>query len=384
MEPGQPSRVHLASLAGSASTVVTTADSGAVASGASLFFVRGTELLSQPFDASRGVVTGSARSVLKGVAVPSSTSTSFSVAPNGVVACVTGSPTSRRLAWFNRRGDRTEVLPNSEGYRNPMVSREGTRLAADRQDPATGRVDVWVVDLVRHVASRITSGAASYQNATWSPDGGRLAFNVLPSNAQAIFDLATQQLTMFQVQEPAPTGGGVRDWSPDGESILVQANSGQGHTDLWSLPVSGGHPRTLVASPGTDVDGQFSPDGRWLAYSSDISGRWETYVTPTNAQGAALPISNGGGLEARWRRDGRELFYLSLDDTLMAVDVQPGPRLVLGVPRRLFVAPVGSISTGRNHYDVGPDGQRFLVTEEIRTGAPLAITVLTDWMAASR
>jgi dipeptidyl aminopeptidase/acylaminoacyl peptidase len=153
---------------------------------------------------------------------------------------------------------------------------------------------------------------------------------------------------------------------------------------LWSLPVSRGRPRALVASPGTDVDGQFSPDGRWLAYSSDVSGRWETYVTPANAQGAALPISSGGGLEARWRRDGRELFYLSLDNALMAVDVQPGPRLVLGVPRRLFVAPVGSISTGRNHYDVGPEGQRFLVTEEIRTGAPLAITVLTDWRAATR
>jgi dipeptidyl aminopeptidase/acylaminoacyl peptidase len=376
--------VYVRSLTDAAATFVVAADSDAILNQDHLFFVRGHDLLAVPFDPRRRVTAGDPTTIQKEVTRVSGYLSAFSVVANGTVAAVVGSPDSRRLAWFALNGERVAVVPDSEGYRSPVLSADGTRLTADRVDPRSGLSGVWVVDLKRGVGSQVSDAAAEHMNGAWSPEGRRLAFNQVSSNTAEVSDLATQHVTTLNLPK-ADDGvwGGVRDWTRDGRSLLVQRGSGRGDNDLWLVPVDGSTPRPLVATGAIEADGQFSPDGRWMAYSSNQSGRWETYMVPVASRGTPIKISNNGGLEARWRRDGRAIFYVGLDNTLTVVDVIDPAVPTLGSPRPLFKLPIEPLSNARNHYDVGPDGKHVLVVEEVRTNDPLAIAVLTDWHRAA-
>ena len=145
----------------------------------------------------------------------------------------------------------------------------------------------------------------------------------------------------------------------------------------------GQEPRPLVQSPGFDAEGRVSPDGRWVAYSSDASGQFEIYVAPMADPKAARQVSNGGGLEPIWRRDSRELYYLSPERVLTAVDVS-GPTLTVSPQHPLFDMPTGVLWDANVHYDAAADGQRFIVAETRPSPTPLAITVLTDWRTGER
>jgi hypothetical protein len=177
----------------------------------------------------------------------------------------------------------------------------------------------------------------------------------------------------------------VTDWSLDGRFILFHSIDPELSHDLWALPLDGDKtPFPVVRTRFVEPYGQFSPDGRWVAYQSNESGRAEVYVQPFPGPGARIPISTHGGAQMRWRRDGKELFYLALDGRLMAVPIRPGPHAALepGEPVPLFAARVGEgpLQSGYNpSYDISPDGQRFLMRPITADAHVPAITVILNW-----
>jgi hypothetical protein len=206
---------------------------------------------------------------------------------------------------------------------------------------------------------------------------------VYPEYSAAVLNLDTSEIVpVVAAVANATSGFGVRDWSHDGKFLLVMLPNAK--TDLWLVPTtSAGSARALTNSPWGEFEGRFSPDDRFIAFSSDKSGRLQVNLMPADGTLAPVQVSSEGGLEAVWRRDGKEIFYLNLSGMLMAVDVDPGPPLVLKPPHPLFEMPAGLLWNAANHYDVAPDG-RFLVAEELPATTPLRITVMTNWSAAAR
>ena len=176
----------------------------------------------------------------------------------------------------------------------------------------------------------------------------------------------------------------LNDWSRDGKTIVYVPDYRQ--ADLWLLPMQGDpKPAAYLQSPFGEYNAQFSPDGRWMAYTSDESGREEVYVQAVPATGAKWPISTAGGSRARWRRDGKELFYLALDQRLMSVAVKAGPSFEAGIPQPLFQTSITSaVQPHQFFYTPSPDGQKFLLTVPTGDAAPAPITVVLNWRAGLR
>jgi Tol biopolymer transport system component len=217
----------------------------------------------------------------------------------------------------------------------------------------------------------------------WSPDGTSFAFTA--NRPESVGDIYLRRLnghpdehllvhtSEFKV---------VNDWSRDGKYIVFTTNSAL-KQDLWILPMFGDRkPVPYLQTGSSQIHAQVSPDGRWLAYASDESGRWEVYVQSFPVSGAKRIVSVGGGGEPKWRADGRELFYIRADTTLMAVDLPSGdPSKGVGEPRALFTVPVvGDTSTYRSRYTVNPKGDRFVFNALDETNQP-PITVLVNWPA---
>lgn len=378
---GHPDGLWLFGLDGGTPTYLTGSDSGGMVSAGYLFFVRGRDLLRQEFEPSTGRLRGSPSVMVSGMrATIGGSRRFFSVSPSGVVAALTGTTPVTRLAWFTRTGRRDAVLTPFGSVANPALSPDGARVAINQIDDATGRRDLWLVDAARNITSRLTHGPLGSGWGRWSPDGRHLAFHQLPTASVVTFDTETAETHGVALPGgPPPFWASIRDWLPDGQRLLVMHRG-----ELWLVPLAAGEePRPLVQSPGFDAEGRVSPDGRWIAYSSDASGQFEIYVAPMVDPKAARQVSNGGGLEPIWRRDSRELYYLSPDRVLTAVTVS-GPELRVGAPHALFDMPTGVLWDANVHYDAAADGQRFIVAETRPSPTPLAITVLTDWRSGER
>jgi Tol biopolymer transport system component len=250
-----------------------------------------------------------------------------------------------------------------------------------------GNRDIWLLETTRGVLSKFTTESAADSSPRWSPDGRQVVFN---SNRSGVFDLYVKLMASNASDElllATPQNKSVTDWSLDGRFILFRSVDPTTSHDLWALPLEGDkRPFPVVRTSYVEPYGQFSPDGRWVAYQSNESGRAEVYVQPFPGPGAKIPISMNGGTQMRWRRDGKELFYIALDGHLMAVHIRADSHdggLEPGQPVRLFAVRVGELvplQAGYNQsYDISPDGQRFLmntITEE--TSVP-PITVILNW-----
>jgi Tol biopolymer transport system component len=276
-------------------------------------------------------------------------------------------------------------VPESDGAApaaaNPSLSPDGRRVALNR---VIGRNnDIWILDLERSLFSRFTFEPAADSMPVWSPDGATIAFN---SNRSGVYDLyqksatgvGADQLLLATPQNKAPV-----DWSPDGRFLMYRSPGLTTGFDLWALPMTGDRkPFVVVQTNFEERDAQFAPDGRWIAYQSNESGRTQVLVQPFPGPGGKLQVSTDGGAQVRWRADGRELFYISLDGRLMAVPIRPAVdrhALEAGAPVPLFPTRAGGPAPGGNKQDyvVSKDGQRFLIDVPEEVASPIA--VIMNW-----
>ena len=350
-----------------------------------LLFLRERTLMAQPFDANKLQVAGEPFPIAEQVGSNSVTGRAFfSVSETGVIAFLSTGAANTQLGWFDRGGKQLALVGMSAVDTGLRLSPDEKRLAVVRFDPQAGSPDIWLVDLARNTPSRFTFDPATETTPVWSPDGSRIAF---ASNRDGVSNLyqklssgAGNDEALLKSAEPTLP----HDWSPDGRFILYGVLSPNTSVDLRLLPLSGDQKPTLfIQTEFAESQGRFSPDGRWVAYISNESGQYQVYVQSFPSSGGKWQVSTSGGAQPQWRRDGKELFYLTPDRKLMAVEVNgTGPTFVPGVPKPLFDAHVSSVFPGNaNYYAVTGDGQRFLVNTLVGESAPVPFTVVMNWTA---
>jgi Tol biopolymer transport system component len=355
-----------------------------------LLFLRGETLLAQAFDPSALKFGGEPVRIadqVGGYLSDYAGNPGFSVSPDVLAYHSLAGPRSQ-LVWLDRTGARIGTLATSDVWSHPTLSPDGNQAVFDRPDPITLVGDVWVANTKRGVTSRFTYHPASDGVPIWSPQGDRIVFNSVREGSRNLYWKSTgggeEELLLKSRESKVPM-----DWSPDGTFVLFLQGTEQENTwDLWALSLSGDRkPFPVVQGPFNEGHGQFSPDGRWIVYSSDQSGIREIYARPfpANQPGSTgtrgnVQITSGGGTQPRWRMDGRELFYLSQDSRLMAVAVRSGTEFETGRSRPLFqVRGTRDFNDGFYEYDVTPDGQRFLFNLS-REGTVSPITVIVNWL----
>jgi Tol biopolymer transport system component len=346
-----------------------------------LFFVQGTSLIAQPFDARRLEAAGDVRRVPGADEVGGSPSegAAFSVS-NDVLAFRTGGLRLSQLVWFDRRGEVVADAHEPGDFRQFSISPDGTRVAMARRDERDGSSNIWALELQRGTNSRITLGRSRDSSPVWSPDATRIAFASDRGDSMNIYTTASSgggsEELLVSVQKPAhpvPT-----DWARDGRVLLYSATSPTTGSDLMMLPVEGDKKPIPIASGSfNESDGRFSPDVRYVAYVSDESGRNEVYVQTFPPAEGKWQVSAGGGTRPRWRRDGRELFFLASDGALMSVQIQTGPALRLGVPQPLMPL------RGAGDFEISPDG-RILAKTALRRQGDNELQVVLNWAAELR
>jgi eukaryotic-like serine/threonine-protein kinase len=364
-------------------------DSGAAyAPTGHLLFTRGVMLLAQPFDVGAMRLTGDPFVVQERVYPPTNVGPPcFSLSSTGILVFHVARLFRHQLAWFNRSGGQMDIALEAGSYFSPVLSPDGSRVALERHDPNTWELGVWQFDLARKVLSRATETSMSI-SPLWSPDGKSIAFSSGRGEAQGIYRVASRGGKAELLLSDAKTLL-LTDWSPDRRVLLFQTHDEATKDDVWVLPVEEKRrPFPYLRSRFNEGQARFSPNGRWIAYVSDESGRSEVYVQPFPATGERWQISNDGGREPTWRRDGRELFYLAADRRLMAVPVQTLSRFTVGMGAELFRFPSDAPTENRISYAPSPDGQRFLVNvaapDRVRL-PPLETNVVMNWRSpASR
>ncbi len=264
-----------------------------------------------------------------------------------------------RLTWFDRQGNKLGTIGEPGVYRTLTISPDGKRVAVERTDPQTQNRDIWLLDVASGAATRFTSDPGWDAFPTWSPDGSRIVFT---SNRSGVYDLYQKPSSGSGSEEllyHSTEGKGPNSWSPDGR-FLIYYSLGQ-PTHLRLLAVDGPADREampLVDPKFSSVTGRFSPDGRWIAYTSNESGKNEVSVRSFNpATGAAdnpVTVTSGGGRTPLWSADGKELFYIATDGTVTALAIKPGATFQAGDPKPLFKAPAAVLFWDGN-------GTRFLM-----------------------
>jgi eukaryotic-like serine/threonine-protein kinase len=351
-----------------------------------LLFVRNGTLMAHRFDVNSLQITGEPISLAEQVACKYRTYSEFSVSDAGVLTYRRDSGLAHELIWFDRGGKQIASVASPADFNTTRLSPDEKRVAGVRFDPYSGAGDIWLLE-PHGITSRFTFDPGYEWLPVWSPDGSRIVFS---SNRNGPMDLylrelsssAPERLLLESRTQKLPT-----DWSRDGRFILYedfQPNTNK--PDLWVLPMSGDrHPMPFLQTPFEERQGQFSPDGRWIAYVSDESGRYEVYVQSFPAAGAKRQISATGGTEPRWRRDGKELFYLGANGKLMAVQVKGDSGFEASVPKALFATPPLEPG-GRllSNYSVTADGERFLINSFPEQVMSTPITVVINWTAELR
>ena len=364
--------------------VLTTDFTAVYAKPGYLLFRREAMLMAQKFDADRLELSGDPFPVAEQIGFDGLTyQTLVSASDQGVLAYQSLGAGKTQLAWFDREGKRLGVAGSPGDYSDLSLSPDDKRLAFSQVDPDTGNVDIWLMDLASGAPSRFTFDTAVDFTPVWSPDGERIVFASLREGAPNLFQKMAngsgQEDSLYRsLLAKLPSG-----WSTDGRFILCGTVDPKTRWDLWVLSVGDHKWESFLQTPYNESRPMFSPNGRWIVYESDESGRKEIYVQSFPASGAKWQISASGGSQPRWRRDGKELFYLGGGRKVTAVDVNTeAPTFAHGTPRALFET---SISKGEdrpgNQYVVASDGQRFLVNTVAEGGAYTSINVVLNWTA---
>lgn len=346
-----------------------------------IMFVRDGLLFAQP-STPGGATSGEPIQVASNVGGSTTDYTSFSTSDDGVLAFAGPNSQIARLTWYDRTGRKLGTVGAPGDYVNFEISPDQKRLAFSLVDARLNSPDLWLYDLARGTSLRITSDPSTESSPRWAPDGSRLAFR---SDRGGQNDIFLKSAGGTGPDEPFLTDTGNNklpsDWSPDGAYVVYHQaleNSGQ---DIWVVPTSGDRKaRPFLQTPFNELQGRLSPDGRWMAYTSDESGNLEIYVRPFPSGAEKWLISTNGGSDAVWRHDGKELFYLGVDRKIMSVRVNSGAPFESDVPRPLFDTQVGALNPDyRNQYAVSNDGNRFLVNDLSEGSSSSPITVVLNW-----
>jgi Tol biopolymer transport system component len=337
-----------------------------------VLFEREGALMAQPFDPTAFRLTGEPFLVLPKIGFWG-TFPSVSVSQNGVMAYSVNSAAFRptQLAWFTRKGERVGDVGPPGSYASFPISPDGSRIAIYRAERADS--NIWLLDLARNAFMRFTFDSGSYP--VWSPDGREIAYINRASNYSAY------RKRVDGAGPEQPLGGPVSrltSWSRDGQLLGEHVGA-----DGRPIVLAGGKVTPILEkTEAVRRELQLSPDGKWIAYSSDESKqRTEVYVQSFPPTGIKRQISTAGGLQPRWRNDGRELFFIAEDGKLMAVPVKTGATFEFGSPSALFEPPVPQ-GNGSLGYEVSPDGQRFLFRTVPAGEKAAPITIVTNWLAA--
>jgi Tol biopolymer transport system component len=376
-----PRGVYVSSLDSTERTRLLEQGSNAQYAQGSLLFLRGTTLMAQPFDVKGLAFTGEVEPVAAPVFVSESNTLgqqtgAFAVSDAGTLIYRADTSPGSQLVWFDRAGRQTAVLGDRARYEDVHLSPNGARVAVSVMEPGSAR-DLWVYDVARGVRDRVTFNPGDDIGARWSPDGRRLAFSSRRKGHLDLYQKASDGSGDEELLLADDLDKYAQGWSPDGRFILylgIGADTGQ---DVWVLPLFGDRkPRPLLNARHSEGTPQFSPSGRWIAYRSNETGRFEVYVMPFPGPGGQQQISTEGGDFPRWRRDGKELVYLAADGKLMAVNVTTdGARVTKGTATPLFSP---RRAGARSFYDMSADGQRFLVNAADSTAE---ITLVVNWAA---
>jgi serine/threonine-protein kinase len=357
-----------------------------------VYAVAGT-LRAVRFDVARLEVVGDAVPVVEQVMTAQTGAAEFTVSRGGTLVYVPGTASfgaARSLVWVNRQGREEPIKAPLRSYTFLRLSPDGTHAALDVRDQER---DIWVWDFARETLARLTLDPANDFNPVWTPDGRRIAFqSTRQGSAGNIFWQAADGTGTAGRLTKSPNLQMPNAFSPDGTRLVFNETAPKTSIDIGLLTVNpngptAGEPKTdmIVQSPFSEGNSDVSPDGRWLAYQANDSGRLEVYVRPfPKTDGGHWQISTTGGGRPVWARNGRELFYIDLSGSLMAVAVQAGPAFSAGNPAKLFDARYYSNISGRT-YDVSADGQRFLMikdnttADQNTTATPASLVVVEHW-----
>jgi eukaryotic-like serine/threonine-protein kinase len=378
---------HLVALDRQETTRLLAADSQARYANGHLLFVRAGVLLAAPFDADSLRLTGEPFVVADKVRVVGNPSRGFfSVSDNGSLVYDPNALTdNQRLTWMDRAGKPLGTVGPTGEYEAPRLAPDGKRVAVARREPQSQNWDIHVIDLARGTSSRLTFDPDDDRYPVWSPDGRHIAWRANRDRAFQIYQKLASGVGPEELLLKADVAITPGSWSADGRFLLYSRLDPTTREDLWALPLAGDRqPSPFLQTPFSENNGRFSPDGRWIAYTSDDQGRPEVYVQTFPASGGKWQISTNGGLQPWWRGDGKELYYLSSDGKLMAVEVKPGGSFEAGAPRALFdLAPVRAIG-GATSYAVTAAGDRFLFVTAREEAASLQFTVVVNWAAEAK
>jgi eukaryotic-like serine/threonine-protein kinase len=357
-------------------------------SGGHLFYLVQDALLARPINPDQLTFTGEPVRIAQGVAA-------FSVSADGSIVYRTGvdagfgAPGARQLVWFKRSGESGDTLGDSQISAPPSLSPDGRHVALNKITAGRSDSDVWLLDATTQGRLLLTSNPGIDSFPVWSPDGGYVAFQSYKNGRSGDLYRKSASGTGPEEQILSVTDMTTHplDWSPDGRFLLYRSQpqgANVAHWDLWAVPMDGeGKAFPVVQTNFDERDAVFSPDGKWIAYQSNESGRYEIYIQPFPA-GARIPITVDGAAQVRWPRHGNELFYIALDGYLRAVPIQfkADGQPEIGAAVRLFPTNVGgAIVQGvtRQQYDVSSDGQRFLMNTLIEETNVSPITLILNW-----
>jgi Tol biopolymer transport system component len=350
-----------------------------------LLYVNQGALMTRGFDASSLKLTGEPGTIIEHVAqVGANHEYDFSVSDDGVLAYQSGNPNAQ-LTWLDRDGKKLKTVGETANYADVQLSPDGRRAAAGMLDADDRLADIWVVDLDRNSISRLTFDPNADGSPVWSPDGSKIVFcSNRAGNGQVNMYLKSaagageDQLLLQSDSEKYATS-----WSRDAQNIFFENWGPKSKASIWVLPLNGDRqPKPVLQTASFDqIQAKLSPDGRFLAYASNESGRSEVYVQPFPTTGGKWQISSGGGGLPLWRPDGKELFFLAEGGKLMSAEIRTDGGFQSGVPRQLFQANIKYRGESWP-YDVRTDGQAFLVNLLAEGDSAAPLTIVLNWSAS--
>jgi eukaryotic-like serine/threonine-protein kinase len=342
--------------------------------------IGGDDLIAQPFDDKTLTSNGAAVPIVDGLG------NSWAASNNGVLLFQKASTVSanKQLTWFDRTGKQLGQLGAAANYGNIEISPAGDRVAVDTM--IDGNRDVWVIDVARAVPSRLTFDPAADWTPVWSPDGSQILFASGRTGGSHMFQRAASGVGSDRLVFKSDSSEIPVSWSHDGRYVVFSRFKATAGVDTWLMSMAGEPTaKPFIESPFDKAQARVSPDSRWISYVTNDSGTYQVVVQSfPDPNGGRWQITAQGGIEPKWKHDGRELYYLAPDGKLMAVPINPGPPFQTGSPSVLFQTPlvVGRSQAPRDRrYDVAPDG-RFLIAVPTSAAATQAsVTAVVNWTA---